>query len=138
MLTEIQFASEPDLGTDEFIDVLIRSSLAERRPIHDQVIIEQMLRRCDLLLTARKGGLLVGVARSLSDFSYCTYLSDLAVDQAFQKRGIGRELIRLTHATAGLHTSLILLSAPAAVNYYPHIGMTQHHSCWTLPRTPQT
>jgi predicted N-acetyltransferase YhbS len=60
-------------------------------------------------------------------------LSDLAVDEQFQGQGIGRELIRRTHETAGLQTTLILLAAPKAMTYYPHIGMTQHESCWLIP-----
>jgi predicted N-acetyltransferase YhbS len=79
-------------------------------------------------------GRLVGISRALSDFCYCTYLADLAVDQSFQKRGIGRELIRRTHEAAGLRTMLILLAAPKAESYYPHIGMDKHPSCWTRPR----
>ena len=91
-----------------------------------------MLRNADLIITARFGALLVGISRAITDFSYCTYLSDLAVDTAYQRRGIGRELIRRTHETAGLHTTLILLSAPQAETYYPHIGLTKHASCWMI------
>jgi predicted N-acetyltransferase YhbS len=78
--------------------------------------------------------MLVGVSRAITDFAYCTYLSDLAVDGQHQRRGIGRELIRRTHEAAGLHTTLILLAAPKAQTYYPHIGMTKHASCWVIPR----
>lgn len=100
--------------------------------------IAGMLAHAGLIVTARDGELLVGVARSLTDFSYCTYLSDLAVDTAFQGQGIGRELIRLTHEVAGRHTTLILLAAPQARTYYPHIGMRQHESCWVADRVPKT
>src|SRR5258705_331703 len=80
-------------------------------------------------------GLLVGVSRAITDFAFCTYLSDLAVDEKYQRQGIGRELIRRTHEAAGLHTTLILLAAPKAQSYYPHIGMTRHESCWiTAPQ----
>jgi predicted N-acetyltransferase YhbS len=89
-----------------------------------------MIQNADVLITARVEGLLVGVARGITDFSYCTYLSDLAVDVEYQRKGIGRELIRRLHEKAGLETTLILLSAPAAVDYYPHIGMRRHESCW--------
>jgi predicted N-acetyltransferase YhbS len=64
-------------------------------------------------------------------------LSDLAVDAAFQGRGIGREMVRRTHEAAGLQTTLILLSAPKAQTYYPHIGMRRHESCWVVDRTPR-
>ena len=77
-------------------------------------------------------GKLVGISRAVTDFHYCTYLSDLAVDQAHQGCGIGRELIRKTHEAAGLHTTLILIAAPKARTYYPHIGMEYHDSCWII------
>jgi predicted N-acetyltransferase YhbS len=131
---DVTYCIEPNLSSDEFIDVLVRLTLAERRPVHDRTVIEGMLRKADVIVTARVEGLLVGVSRAISDFSYCTYLSDLAVDQRFQGQGIGRELIRRTHEAAGLHTTLILLAAPKAQTYYPHIGMSQHESCWVIPR----
>ena len=125
----------PNLSAQEFIDCLVRSTLAERRPVDNREIILGMLKNADILVSARTGdGLLVGVSRAITDYSYCTYLSDLAVDKAFQGLGIGRELIERTHEAAGHGTMLLLLSAPAAESYYPHIGMTQHRSAWFLPK----
>jgi ribosomal protein S18 acetylase RimI-like enzyme len=113
----------------------VRSTLAERRPVSEPDTIAGMLANADLIVTARSAdGVLVGVSRAITDFSYCTYLSDLAVDVAFQRLGIGRELVRRTHEAAGTNTSLILLSAPKAQTYYPHIGMRQHNSCWVFDR----
>lgn len=132
---QIVYDVEPGLSADEFIDVLVRSTLAERRPVADRVRIAKMLAQADLIVTARGGGRLVGVSRAITDFSYCTYLSDLAVDERFQRRGIGQMLLRKTHEAAGLDTMLILLSAPAAESYYPHIGLQKHGSCWIAPRT---
>ncbi|MCA9083483.1 MAG: GNAT family N-acetyltransferase [Planctomycetaceae bacterium] len=132
--TEILYAVETELTAAEFIDILRRSTLAERRPIHSPQTIQAMLEHADIIVTARHAGKLVGVSRSITDFGYCVYLSDLAVDVAFQKQGLGRELIRRTHQTAGLHTNLILLAAPAAETYYPHIGLQPHPSCWIKPR----
>ena len=127
----IRYAIEPQLAADEFVDVLRRSTLAERRPVDDRARIETMLRNASVILTARDAtGLLVGISRAMTDFSYCCYLSDLAVDAAFQGQGIGRELIRRTHEAGGPGTTLILLAAPKARTYYPHVGMTQHDSCW--------
>ena len=131
---DVAYALEPDLGAEEFLDVLARSTLAERRPVDEPETIRGMLRHADVLVTARVGGLLVGISRAITDYSYCTYLSDLAVDRAYQRRGIGRELIRRTHEAAGLATTLILLAAPLARTYYPHIGMAPHDSCWIIPR----
>lgn len=130
----VTYQLEPDLGAADFIDVLVRSTLAERRPVDRPDVIAAMLRHADIIVTARADQQLVGVSRAISDFSYCTYLSDLAVDQAVQGRGIGRELIRQTHQAAGEHTMLLLLAAPKARSYYPHIGMERHESCWIIPR----
>jgi GNAT superfamily N-acetyltransferase len=129
-MSTIQYGMEPDLQADQFIDVLVRSTLAERRPIDDRETIRAMLANADIIVTARVNQRLIGVARAITDFSYCTYLSDLAVDQRYQRQGIGRELIRRTHQAAGEATTLILLSAPQASTFYPHIGMTRHDSCW--------
>jgi len=126
------YALEPDLTVAEFIDVLERSTLAERRPVADRPRIRAMLARADIIVTAREEGRLIGVSRAISDFAYCTYLSDLAVDAACQKQGIGRELLRRTHAAAPA-TTLILLAAPKAQSYYPHVGMQRHESCWIAP-----
>jgi predicted N-acetyltransferase YhbS len=133
----VTYHQEPDLAPEQFIDVLRRSTLAERRPVDDAATIREMIRNADVILTARQEGLLVGVARALTDFAFCTYLSDLAVDEKYQRQGIGRELIRRTHEAAGLHTVLILVAAPKAQTYYPHIGMTKHESCWTIARQPR-
>ena len=132
--TMVTYQLEPELDAAEFIDVLVRSTLAERRPVDRPDVIDAMLRHADVVVTARVGGQLVGVSRAISDFSYCTYLSDLAVDEAHQGQGIGRELIRRTHEAAGVDTTLILLAAPNARSYYPHIGMRPHESCWIFPR----
>ena len=131
----VDYRLEPDLSPAEFIDVLVRSTLAERRPVDRPDVIAAMLTNADVVLTARVEGRLVGIARAVSDFSSCTYLSDLAVDVEHQRRGIGRELIRRTHEAAGLRTSLILLAAPKARTYYPHIGMRPHDSCWIIDRS---
>jgi predicted N-acetyltransferase YhbS len=133
------YSLEPDLSPKEFIDLLRRSTLATRRPVDRPGQIAGMLKHADIILVARSDDparTLVGVSRAITDFSYCTYLSDLAVDEHFQRRGIGRELIRRTHEAAGLHTRLILLAAPAAASYYPHVGMQRHESCWMIPPQP--
>lgn len=132
-MNEVVYDVEPDLSTDEFVDVLQRSTLAERRPADQPERMRGMLEHAGLILTARIDGRLVGIARALTDFSYCTYLADLAVDREYQRQGIGRELVRRTHEAAGLRTTLILLAAPAAREYYPHIGMRPHDSCWLVP-----
>ncbi|MFO0876347.1 MAG: GNAT family N-acetyltransferase [Gemmataceae bacterium] len=134
MSDAICYQLEPQLSAEEFVDVLRRSTLAERRPVDNQAIIEGMLRGASVLVTARAGTLLVGVARAITDFAYCTYLADLAVDEAYQRRGLGRRLLDLAHEAAGKQTMLILLAAPRARDYYPHIGLERHDSCWIVPR----
>jgi GNAT superfamily N-acetyltransferase len=131
----VSFRYEHDrkISEAEFIDVLKRSTLGERRPIDDPICIKAMLDHADLLCTAWDGEKLVGVARSVTDFEYCCYLSDLAVDEAYQKQGIGRELIRLTQSRLGKRASIILLAAPKAEAYYQKIGLTAHRSAWMLP-----
>ncbi|HLF80484.1 MAG TPA: GNAT family N-acetyltransferase [Anaerolineales bacterium] len=127
-----RYAVGESISVDQFIDVLRRSTLAERRPVDDRDCLAGMLRHADLLVTAWEQDLLVGVARSVTDFNYCCYLSDLAVDQEHQQTGIGRELIRRTREQLGSGCMVILLSAPAATGYYPRIGFRLHGSAWVL------
>jgi predicted N-acetyltransferase YhbS len=113
------------------IDLYRASTLGERRPIDDHERMAAMIRCANLVVTAWDDELLVGIARSMSDFSYCTYLSDLAVRISHQRQGIGREMIRRTRELGGGAT-LILLAAPAASEYYRHLGFKPHPSAWTL------
>ena len=133
----IHYETDRTINSGEFIDLLRRSTLAERRPVDDQACIAAMLRHTNLLCTAWDGEKLIGVARSLTDFEYCCYLSDLAVDEKYQKQGIGKELIRLTQSKLGRHAKIILLSAPRAQTYYPKIGFEAHQSAWILPANQQ-
>jgi GNAT superfamily N-acetyltransferase len=132
---QIDYALEPHLTAEEFREVLVASTLAERRPADDLARLARMLCEADIIVTARHEGRIVGVSRALSDFSYSCYLSDLAVDAAYQRRGIGKRLIEETRANAGPEATLVLLSAPAAESYYPKIGMKRHESCWIVPRS---
>ena len=132
---QIAYSLELNLSVRAFRDILVASTLAERRPINDAERLERMLRHANIIVTARDGGRLVGVSRAITDFAYCCYLSDLAVDIAYQRQGIGRRLIAETRTKAGECATLTLVSAPAAETYYPKIGMKRHASCWTIPRT---
>jgi GNAT superfamily N-acetyltransferase len=134
---DIRYEFDRAITESEFVDLLRRSTLAERRPVDDAGCIAAMLRHGNLLCTAWDGETLVGVARSVTDFEYCCYLSDLAVDQAYQRSGIGRKLIELTRSRLGPRANLILLAAPKAEAYYPRIGFEAHRSAWTLPATKQ-
>jgi predicted N-acetyltransferase YhbS len=127
----ITYRSGNDLELDAVIELYRTSTLGERRPIGDRERMALMLRHANLVVTAWDGEQLVGIARSMTDFSYATYLSDLAVRLSHQRQGIGRELIRRTQELGG-KANIILLSAPKAVDYYPRIGMKSHPSAWTL------
>ena len=131
---EIAYGIEPDLAVDEMIDLLERSDLAARRPVDDRERIGRMLAGADLVVTARVGALLVGVARSLSDFAYVCYLSDLAVDTQWQGRGVGRALIRHTRGAAGGDCNLVLLAAPGADGFYGRAGLARLENAWGAPR----
>jgi ribosomal protein S18 acetylase RimI-like enzyme len=130
-MEKIVYAIEKHLSPHEFKQILMDSTLGERRPIDDFDRIRVMVENANLIVTARKNGKLLGVSRSVTDFSFCTYLSDLAVHKQYHKQGIGKELIRHTKQAAP-QAKLILLSAPAAVEYYPKIGMTRHEHCYFL------
>jgi N-acetylglutamate synthase-like GNAT family acetyltransferase len=130
-MSEIIYKIEKFLAPSEFRDVLIKSTLAERRPVDDFERIKKMCANANLIVTAREDKKLIGVARSVTDFAYCTYLSDLAVDINYQKMGIGKRLIEETKKAAP-QAKVILLSAPAAIDYYPKIGMKKHNYCFTL------
>ncbi len=131
----IRYEIDCKITEAEFVDLLKRSTLAERRPTDDANCIKAMLQYANLLCTAWDNQKLVGVARSVTDFEYCCYLSDLAVDQNYQKQGIGRELIRLSQSRLGPRAKIILLSAPQAEEFYPKIGFDTHQSAWTLSAT---
>jgi len=120
-----------DLDLTDILEVYRSSGLGERRPVADTERMAAMVRNANLVVTCRIDGELVGIARSISDFAYVTYLSDIAVSLAHQRSGIGRALIDATRKEAP-QAKIVLLSAPAAVDYYPHIGFTQHNSAWVL------
>jgi len=132
----ITYQIENNLSVEEFRAVLIASTLGERRPIDEPERLQKMLEHANLIVTARDEGKLIAVSRSLSDFAFCTYLSDLAVDVAYQHQGIGTELIRQTKL-ASPQAKLILLSAPKAIGYYPKIGMTRHEYCFFVDRVEE-
>lgn len=124
-----------DLDLDQVIELYRASTLGERRPVDDREAMAAMLRHANLVVTAWDGNLLVGIARTLTDFAYVGYLSDFAVRQEYQRRGIGIELIGKTREQMGPRSTLVLLAAPQAEEYYPKIGFTKHPSAWVLMAT---
>lgn len=127
----ITYRTGNDLSLDEAIELYVASTLGERRPVSDRVRMQRMLAEANLVITAWDGPLMVGIARSMSDYAFATYISDLAVRLTYQRQGIGVELMRRTQSAAPL-AKIILLAAPAAETYYPKVGMAKHHSAWTL------
>ena len=128
----IEYRTGNDLDLDEVIDLYRESTLGERRPVDDRERMAAMLWNANLVITAWDGPLMVGISRCVTDFAYCNYLSDLAVRQSHQRQGIGRELIRITREQSGPETTIILLAAPKAVDYYPRVGFARHESAWLL------
>jgi GNAT superfamily N-acetyltransferase len=124
-----------DLDLDQVIELYHASTLAERRPVDDRQVMAAMIRHANLVITAWDGDLMVGMARTLTDFSYVGYLADLAVRQSHQRQGIGIQMIKLTREKMGPRSMLVLLAAPEAVSYYPRVGFARHESAWTLSAT---
>jgi len=130
----IEYKINDPITTDQFIALLKSSTLGERRPVSIYSTLAGMIANSNLTVSAWASGQLIGLARSVTDYHYACYLSDLAVDQAYQNRGIGKRLQILTREQLGPQCSLILLAAPAANSYYEHIGYTHHPRCWVLER----
>jgi ribosomal protein S18 acetylase RimI-like enzyme len=131
-MANIDYREGNDLDLDQVIELYRASTLGDRRPIDDPERFSAMLRNANLVVTAWEGPLLVGISRSLTDFSHFTYLADLAVRTSHQKCGIGRELVRLTKLKSGPKTNILLLAAPAADDYYPRIGFSPAPRAWWL------
>lgn len=127
----ITYRTGNDIDLDEMIKLYVDSTLGERRPVDERDRMARMLEEANLVITAWDDDLMVGISRSITDWVYCTYLSDLAVRTDYQGQGIGKELVRLTREATPA-ASVILLAAPVAVDYYPKIGMTRHDSAWVL------
>lgn len=134
-VSDVRVARELRLDPREFGRVLVESTLGERRPVDDAERLAAMVANANLIVTARRAGELVGVARSITDFVYCCYLSDLAVVRDLQREGLGRRLIEETLRHLSPHATLILLAAPGAVDYYAKVGFDRHPSAWIRRRS---
>jgi len=130
----IRFRDDANITTEQAIDLYIRSTLGERRPIHNKETFEAMLKNANLTITAWDEDTLVGIARTLTDFAYVAYLADLAVDQQYQHSGIGKQLIANTQSRLGPECMIVLLAAPKANEYYEHIGFEHNPRAWTLKK----
>ncbi len=131
---DIDYKINAAVSTDQCIDLLANSTLGQRRPIEDRTCMEGMLAHGNLMVSAWESGQLVGIARSVTDFHYACYLSDLAVSRSHQKQGIGKRLQAITQSQLGPRCRLILIAAPAANAYYQQIGYDHNPRCWVLER----
>lgn len=134
----IEYRVNAPLDVDAFSDLLHRSGLAARRPVDDRGCLAGMLDHANLTVTAWQDTTLVGIARAMTDFSYACYLSDLAVDKACQRQGIGKALQTHMQQHLGPRCKLILIAAPSADSYYRHLGFSSNPRCWVLEPPPQT
>ncbi len=132
---KIDYRDDAVLDVPQAIDLYSRSTLGERRPIHRPDIFEGMLRNANLTISAWDGERLVGIARTLTDFTYVAYLADLAVDGEFQRQGIGRQLIEETRRRLQPECMIVLLAAPKANEYYPRLGFEHNPRAWMLHGT---
>lgn len=129
---EIRYQKNEVITADQLAEVFRASGI--RRPVEDKTRLEKMLKHADILVTAWDGERLVGVARALTDYSYCCYLSDLAVDEGYQHRGIGKQLVKRIEREIGEEAALILLASPIAMDYYPKIGFNRIKNGYIIPR----
>jgi predicted N-acetyltransferase YhbS len=128
---QIEYRTGNHLPLEEMVSVYRDCTLGGRRPVDDLQRMAAMLAQANLVVTAWDGARMVGISRSLTDGVYVTYLSDLAVRDSHQRLGIGKELVRRTQQEAP-EAMIVLLAAPQAVDYYPHIGFTHHPHAWIL------
>ncbi|UNK17143.1 GNAT family N-acetyltransferase [Paenibacillus sp. N3/727] len=131
----ITYRNNKDVNVEDVIRVFKNSGIV--RPIDQSERIQAMMNNADILLTAWLGDKMIGVARALTDWSYCCYLSDLAVDKEVQKSGVGRELIAKVREEIGEEVALILLAAPSAMAYYPKVGFEKIENGFMRSRTNQ-
>ena len=131
---DIKYKINAPISTEHFIDLLTRSTLGERRPLEDKKCIEGMISNSNLIISAWENDNLIGIARSVTDFHYACYLSDLAVSKSYKKKGIGKQLQIMTQEQLGPKCKIILIAAPAANEYYEHLGFTNNPRCWMLER----
>jgi len=105
------------------------------RPTNDKERIQKMYDNSNLVVTAWDNGKLIGVSRSITDWGWCCYLADLAVDPGYQKSGMGKKLIKLTKEKVGEQSMILLLSVPTAFQYYPKVGFTKEDRAFAIYRT---
>ncbi|MBO1510956.1 GNAT family N-acetyltransferase [Metabacillus bambusae] len=132
MTLQITYKVNAEINAEELSSVFRASGI--KRPVDDLPRLERMIDHADILISAWDGNNLVGIARAITDFSYCCYLSDLAVDKNYQKNGIGKELIALLKDELGEEVALLLLASQEAMEYYPRIGFNEIDNGFKIAR----
>jgi len=128
----ILYKSDVIPSTEQIIELYNDAPLT--RPTSDSLRIKKMYEQSNLVISAWDKDELIGIARSLTDFCYACYLSDLAVKKNYQKLGIGKELVSLTKKEIGDQSMLLLLSVETALEYYPKIGMLKVENGFIINR----
>lgn len=129
--TMISYAVNPRLKTKDVIELFASSDI--RRPVDNPSRIKRMIANADLTISAKDGRKLVGI-RAVTDYSYCCYTSDLAVDKKYQSKGIGKKLLKIVQKRLGDQVMILLLSAPESDSFYSHIGFDKVKNAWKIPR----
>lgn len=135
---QISYCDHAPLTVEQAIDLYNRSGLGQRRPVDRPDIFAGMLAHANLTITAWHQGQIIGIARTLTDFTYVAYLADLAVDRAFQNQGIGKHLVAEMQRRLKPECMIVLLAAPSAHGYYPKLGFEHHPRAWVLRGNSET
>ncbi len=130
----ITYTEHASISPEQAIDLYIRSTLGERRPIDKVETFAAMLANANLIISAWDDEKLIGISRSLTDFAYVAYLADLAVDEHYQRQGIGKQLIEETQRRLKPGCMIVLLAAPKANSYYGHLGFEHNPRAWSLKK----
>ena len=130
------------VSAEEYTAFLRRTDLGSQYPKERfEERIARLVDSASVSLTARNGdGLLVGVLFGLTDFAYWLYVTDLGVDRDYERRGIGRQLMKEAHELAGgeKDIAVYLIANENAVPFYEKYGMKRaddvmkyNHIEWT-------
>jgi len=130
----ITYTEHASISPEQAIDLYIRSTLGERRPIDSIDTFAAMLTNSNLTISAWDGEKLIGISRSMTDFACVAYLADLAVDEHYQQQGIGKRLIEETKERLKPGCMIVLLAAPKANTYYEHLGFEHNPRAWIMKK----
>jgi len=87
----ITFAEKKDLDPTKLVRLYHQAPWAKGRTLEDA---REMLRHTDVAVTAWDGDLLIGFGRVLTDYVYRATIWDVIVDKAYQRQGIGADIVQ--------------------------------------------